>query len=61
MDDLEDRMRKLERIVAQLGQKVLDQDAEIDRLKSELSMVHTERAIASLTPWPVQVIAAARR
>jgi hypothetical protein len=41
-------LRTLERLAAKLGQRVLDQDAEIERLKSELSMPQTERAIASL-------------
>lgn len=47
-DDHEDRLRALWSLVAKLGQRVIDQGEEIERLKGELSMVQTERAIASL-------------
>ena len=60
MSDLEARVHELEGIVLLMSSRI-DQDAEIARLKRELSIVQTESAIASLTPWPSHVVAIARR
>lgn len=61
MSDLEARVHELEGIVLLMSSRIDSQDAEIARLKRELSMVQTESAIASLTPWPSHVVAIARR
>ena len=53
--DTEERLRRLERLVAQMGEIVFDQGWEIERLRMELSEEITNNAIASLTPWPVGV------
>jgi hypothetical protein len=37
---------------------VIDQDAEIERLKGEVGSVITGQAIQSLTPWPGYAVAA---
>lgn len=36
MDDTEERLRKLEKLVAVLGEIVIDQGEEIERLREEL-------------------------
>jgi hypothetical protein len=54
--DLEARVRDLERIVGDLGRMVLDQGEEITRLRAELSIEQTERALASLRPWPTRYL-----
>jgi uncharacterized coiled-coil protein SlyX len=51
-DDLESRVRDLERLVSNLGRMVIDQGHEITRLRQELDRELTSRAIASLTPRP---------
>jgi hypothetical protein len=54
-DDVEARVRDLERIVGDLGRMVVDQGQEIERLRHELDHEMTSRAIASLSPWPTHV------
>jgi len=51
-DDLENRVRDLERLCAQLGNTVISLQSDVERLQSELSDEQTARAIASLRPWP---------
>jgi hypothetical protein len=48
MESLEDRVDKLERLVADLGQVVLDRGKEIERLKGDLSWEQTQRSIAEM-------------
>lgn len=46
---LEQRVTELERLVVNLGQVVLSQRDEIALLRTELSGVHTDMDVASLT------------
>ena len=52
MDDVATHIRELESVVAKLGQVVVDQQRQIERLQADVSDVMTDNAIASLTPWP---------
>jgi hypothetical protein len=55
-DDLEIRLRDLERLASSLGNTVLSLQAKVARLESELSHELIARTIASLTPWPTRVV-----
>ena len=48
MSDLEDRVRELERLVVDLGQRVLDQAEEIKGLRQDMNREMTESALATL-------------
>jgi hypothetical protein len=54
MSDLENRVRDLERLCAQLGNTVIKLQFDVDRLQAELSHELTSKAIQSLRPWPTR-------
>ena len=51
-NDVERRIGDLENLAIRQGEMLLDQQQQIDRLRQELSLELTSRAIQSLRPWP---------